>query len=58
MVAMSATTTSRGGKPHVAPSFYVGGFMPNDKEFGDFKLSVMAFTMADKTLEAFAYTQS
>jgi hypothetical protein len=40
MAAMSATTTSGGAKPHVTPSFYVGGgFGPDDEEYGDFMMS-------------------
>jgi hypothetical protein len=59
MAAMSATTTSGGGKPVVTPSFHAsGGFVPDDDEFGDFMLSGMALTAADMPLEAFANTQS
>jgi hypothetical protein len=57
MAAMNATTTSRGAKPHVAPSFYAGGgFGPDDEEYGDFMMSGMAFTAEDLTLEVFANT--
>jgi hypothetical protein len=59
MAAMSATTTSRGAKPQVTPSFHAGGrFGPNDEEYGDFMMSGMAFTAVDLTLEVFANTQS
>jgi hypothetical protein len=59
MAAMSATTTSRGTKAQVTPSFHAGGgFVPDDEEFGDFMLSGMALTAADMTLEAFAHTWS
>jgi hypothetical protein len=59
MAAMSATTTSGGAKPHVTPSFYAGGsFGPDDKEYGDFMMSGMAFTAEDLTLEVFANTWS
>jgi hypothetical protein len=59
MAAMSATTTSGGAKPQVTPSFHVGGgFVPNDKEYGDFMMSGMAFTAEDLILEAFANTRS
>jgi hypothetical protein len=57
MVAMSATTTSGGAKPHVAPSFYAGGgFGPDNEEYGDFMMSGMAVTAEDLTLEVFANT--
>jgi hypothetical protein len=57
--AMSATTTFGGAKPHVTPSFYAGGgFGPDDKEYGDFMMSGMAFTAEDLTLEVFANTPS
>jgi hypothetical protein len=59
MGAMSATTTSRGAKPHMAPSFHVGGgFVYDDDGFGDFVLSSIVLIVADMTLEAFAYTWS
>jgi hypothetical protein len=59
MVAMSATTTSGGAKPHVAPSFYAGGgFGPDNEEYGDFMMSGMAVTTEDLTLEVFANTRS
>jgi hypothetical protein len=59
MAAMSATTTSGGAKPHVAPSFYAGGgFGPDIEEYGDFMMSGMAVTAEDLTLEVFANTQS
>jgi hypothetical protein len=59
MAAMSATTTSRGAKPHVAPSFYAGGgFGPNNKEYGDFMMSGMAVMAEDLTLEVFTNTRS
>jgi hypothetical protein len=59
MVAMSATTTSGGAKPHVTPSFYVGGgFGPDNEEYGDFMMSGMAITAEDLTLEVFANTRS
>jgi hypothetical protein len=55
MAAMSATTTSGGAKPPVTPSFHAGGgFGPDDEEYGDFKMSGMAFTTEDLTLEGFA----
>jgi hypothetical protein len=57
MAAMSATTTSGGAKPHVTPSFYAGGgFEPDDKEYGDFMMSGMAFIAEDLTVEVFANT--
>ena len=59
MAAMSATTTFGSAKPQVAPSFYTdGGFCFNDDEFGDFIMYVMALTVVDMTLEAFAYSRS
>ena len=59
MVALSATTTSRGTKTQVTPNFHVGGrFIPDDEEFGDFMLSNMPFTTADMTMEVFAHTWS
>jgi hypothetical protein len=59
MAAMSATTTSGGAKPHVTPSFYVGGgFGPDNEEYGDFMMSGMAITAEDLTLEVFANTRS
>jgi hypothetical protein len=59
MAAMSATTTSGGAKPHVTPSFYVGGgFGPNNEEYGEFMMTGMAFTWEDMTLEVFANTRS
>jgi hypothetical protein len=59
MAAMSATTTSRGAKLHVTPSFYVGGrFGPDNEGYGDFMMSGMAFTTKDLTLEVFANTRS
>jgi hypothetical protein len=59
MVAMSATTNSRGPKPHHTPSFHAGGgSLPDDEEFEHFMLSGMAITAADLTLEAFAHTRS
>jgi hypothetical protein len=52
MVAMSATTTSGGTKPHVTPSFYAGGrFGPDNEEYGDFMMSGMAVTAEGMTLE-------
>jgi hypothetical protein len=59
MVAMSTTTNSGGPKPHETPSFHAGGgSLPDDEEFEHFMLSRMAITVADLTLEAFAYTRS
>jgi hypothetical protein len=59
MAAMSATTTSRGAKPQVTPSFHArGGFGPDDDEYGDFMMSGMAFTAEDLILEVFANTRS
>jgi hypothetical protein len=59
MAAMSATTTSGGGKPAVSPSFQAErGFVPDDDEFGDFILSGMALIATDMTLETFANTRS
>jgi hypothetical protein len=59
MVAMSATTNSRGPKPHDTPSFHTGGrSLPDDEDFEYFMLSGMAITAADLTLEAFAHTRS
>jgi hypothetical protein len=59
MAAMSATTTSRGAKPHVTLSFYAGGgFGPDNEEYGDFMMSGMAVTAEDLTLEVFANTRS
>jgi hypothetical protein len=59
MAAMSATTTSRGAKPQVTPSFHAGGgFGPDDEEYGDFMMNGMAFTVEDLTLEVFAKTRS
>jgi hypothetical protein len=59
MAAMKATTTSRGAKPHVIPSFYAGGgFGPDNEEYGDFMMSGMAVTAEDVTLEVFANTRS
>jgi hypothetical protein len=59
MAVMSTTTTSRGAKPQVTPSFHAGGgFVPGDKEYGDFMMSGMAFTAEDLTLEVFANTRS
>jgi hypothetical protein len=59
MAAMSATTTSRGAKSHVTPSFYAGGgFGPDNKEYGDVMMSGMAFTTEDLTLEVFANTRN
>jgi hypothetical protein len=59
MAAMSATTTSGGAKPHVTPSFYVGGgFGPDNEEYGDFMMSDMAVTAEDLTVEVFANTRS
>ena len=56
MAAMSATTNSRGPKPHNTPSFHVGGrSLPDDKDIKSFMLSGMAITTADLTLEAFAH---
>jgi hypothetical protein len=53
MVAMSATTNSRGLKPHDTPSFHAGGgSLPNDEDFEHFMLSGMVITTADLTLEA------
>jgi hypothetical protein len=52
MAAMSATTTSRGAKPHVIPSFYAGGgFGPDNEEYGNFMMSGMVVTAEDLTLE-------
>jgi hypothetical protein len=59
MAAMSATTTSGGAKPQVTPNFHArGGFVPDDKEYGDFMMNGMAFTAEDLTLEVFANNQS
>jgi hypothetical protein len=59
MAAMSATTTSGGAKPQVIPSFHTGGgFGPDDKEYRDFMMSKMAFTMEDMTVEVFINTRS
>jgi hypothetical protein len=59
MVAMSATTNSRGLKPHDTPSFHAGGgSLPDDENFEHFMLSGMAITAADLTLEAFAHTRN
>jgi hypothetical protein len=59
MAAMSANTTSGGTKPQVAPSFHAGGgFVPDNKEYGDFMMSGMAFTAEDLTLKVFANTRS
>jgi hypothetical protein len=59
MAAMSATTTSGGAKPQVAPSFHTGGgFVPDDEEYGDFMMSGMAFTAENLTLKVFANTRS
>jgi hypothetical protein len=59
MAAMSATTTSGGAKPHVTLSFYARrGFGPDNKEYGEFMMSSMAFTAEDLTLEVFANTWS
>jgi hypothetical protein len=59
MVAMSATTNSRGPKPHDTPSFHAGGgSLPDDENFEYFMLSGMAITTADLILEAFAHTRS
>jgi hypothetical protein len=59
MVAMSATTNSGGPKSHDTPSFHAGGgSLPDDKDFEYFMLSGMAITVADLTLEVFAYTRS
>jgi hypothetical protein len=59
MAAMSVTTTSRGAKPQVTPSFHArGGFGPDDEEYGDFMMSGMAFNAEDVTLEVFANTRS
>jgi hypothetical protein len=59
MAAMSATTTSGGAKPHVTPSFYVGGgFGPDNEEYGDFIMSGMAVTAEDLIVEVFANTRS
>jgi hypothetical protein len=59
MAAMSATTTSGGAKPHMTPSFYVGGgFGPDTEEYGDFMMSGMAVTTEDLIVEVFANTQS
>ena len=58
-VAMSATTNSKEPKPHDTPSFHAGGgFLLDDEDFECFMLSGMTITMADLTLEAFAYTRS
>jgi hypothetical protein len=59
MVAMSATTNSRGPKHHDIPSFDAGGgSLPDDEDFEHFMLSGMAITTADLTLEAFTHIQS
>ena len=59
LAAMNATTTSRGTKAQMTPSLHAdGGFVPNDEEFGNFTLSSTALSVADMTLEAFAYTRS
>jgi hypothetical protein len=59
MVAMSATTNSKGPKPHNTPSFHAGGgSLPDDEDFEYFMLNGLAITVADLTLEAFAHTQS
>jgi hypothetical protein len=59
MAAMNATTTSGGAKPHVIPSFYVGGrFGPDNEEYGDFMFSGMAFMAEDLTLDVFANIRS
>jgi hypothetical protein len=59
MAAMSATTTFGGTKPQVTSSFYAGGgFVLDDEEYGNFKMSGMAFTVEDLTLEVFANTRS
>jgi hypothetical protein len=59
MAAMSATTTSGAAKPHVTPSFYIGGrFGPDNEEYGDFMMSGMVVTAEDLTLEVFANTRS
>jgi hypothetical protein len=59
MAPMNATSTSRGAKLQVAPSFHVSGrFMLDDEEFGDFMLWSMALTVADMILEASARTRS
>jgi hypothetical protein len=56
---MSATTNSRGPKPHDTPSFHVGeGPLSDDEDFEHFMLSGMAITTTNLTLEAFAYTRS
>jgi hypothetical protein len=59
MVAMSATTNSRGPKPHDTLSFHAGRVsLPNDEDYEHFMLSGMAITAADLTLEVFAHTRS
>jgi hypothetical protein len=59
MAAMSATTTSGDAKPQVTPNFHAGGgFGLDDKEYGEFMTSGMAFTMEDLTLEVFVNTWS
>jgi hypothetical protein len=59
MVAMSATTNSRGPKSYDTPSFHTGGgSLPNDEDFEHFMLSGMAIIAADLTLEAFAHIWS
>jgi hypothetical protein len=59
MVAMSATTNSRGPKSHDIPNFHAGGgSLPDDEDFEHFMLSGMAITAVDLTLEAFAHTRS
>jgi hypothetical protein len=59
MAAMSATTTSRGTKPQMTPSFHArGGLVPDDEEYGDFMMSGIAFTVEDLILEVFANTRS
>jgi hypothetical protein len=59
MAAMSATTNSRGPKPHNTPSFHAGGgSLPDDEDFEHFMLSGMEIIAANLILEAFAHTQS
>ena len=59
MAAMSATINSGGPKSHDTPSFCAGGgSLPNKEDFEYFMLGGMAITVADLTLEAFAYTRN
>ena len=59
IAAMSATTNSRGSKPHDILSFHASRrSLLNDEDFECFMLSGMAITVEDLTLEAFAYMRS